>query len=147
MMPHAITLACKAASLGEVPVGAVITDAAGAIVAEAHNAVETTLQATAHAELIAIQAALAQMDGKYLEGCTLYVTLEPCPMCAGAIAHARLAKLVFGAYDPKSGGVEHGPRVLAHTHHKPEIIGGVMESECAALLKDFFAGKRYIRVC
>jgi tRNA(adenine34) deaminase len=138
----ALALARKAAEWGEVPVGALIVGPDGAVLAQAHNEVETRCDATAHAELLAIRAALTQKGNKYLEGCTLYVTLEPCPMCAGAIAHARLSKLVFGAYDPKSGGVEHGPRVLAHTHHKPEIVGGVMESECAALLKDFFAQKR-----
>jgi tRNA(adenine34) deaminase len=142
MMQRSLALASRAAEWGEVPVGAVIVDAAGAILAEAHNEVEARRDATAHAELLAIRAALTKTGDKYLDGCTLYVTLEPCPMCAGAIAHARLAKLVFGAYDPKSGGVEHGPRVLAHTHHTPEIIGGVMESECAALLKEFFTRMR-----
>jgi len=141
-MQHALTLAQAAAGLGEVPVGAIIVDSAGALIATAHNEVESRRDPTAHAELLCIQRALSVRGDKFLEGCTLYVTLEPCAMCAGAIAHARLSRLVFGAYDPKSGGTDHGPRVLAHTHHQPEIIGGMMESDCAALLTRFFAEKR-----
>ncbi len=141
-MQHALALAHTAAELGEVPIGAVITDAAGTIIARAHNEVEATQDPTQHAEMLAISRALAHTGQKYLDGCALYVTLEPCAMCAGAIAHARLSRLYFGAYDPKSGGTEHGAQVLSHSHHKPEIIGGLMESDCAALLKDFFSGLR-----
>lgn len=141
-MKDALTLARMAGACGEVPVGALITDASGHILARAHNEVETAGNATAHAEMLAISRALVGNGEKYLEGCTLYVTLEPCAMCAGAIAAARIARVIFGAYDPKSGGTEHGARVFAHSHHQPEIIGGIMESDCAALLSAFFAAKR-----
>lgn len=141
-MQHALSLASQAAQAGEVPIGCVITDASGTIIATAHNEVEATRDATRHAELVAIGRALAARSDKYLDGCTLTVTLEPCAMCAGAIAAARLARVVFGAYDPKSGGTEHGARVLSHSHHTPEIIGGVMETECASLMQDFFALRR-----
>lgn len=141
-MHTALTLAKTAASLGEVPVGAVITDNAGNIIATAHNETESGKNATHHAEMLAISRALAHTQQKYLEDCTLTVTLEPCAMCAGAIAAVRLKRVMFGAYDPKSGGVEHGARVFAHSHHTPEIIGGVMETECAGLLTAFFAAKR-----
>ncbi len=145
-MPHpmqqALALASLAARAGEVPIGCVITDANGTVIATAHNEVEATRDTTQHAELIAIRRALSARGEKYLEDCTLTVTLEPCPMCAGAIAAARLARVVFGAYDPKSGGTEHGARVFAHSHHSPEIIGGLMESDCAALLTGFFLARR-----
>jgi tRNA(adenine34) deaminase len=141
-MHAALALAKHAFERGEVPVGCLITNGSGEIIAESHNEVEASKNPTRHAELIAIERALTATDQKYLEGCTLTVTLEPCAMCAGAIAHARIAKVIFGAYDIKSGGVEHGARVLAHSHHQPEIIGGVMESECAALLKEFFSSRR-----
>jgi len=141
-MDHALLLASAAAAAGEVPVGAVITDAAGAVIARAANRTEADQNPAAHAELLALQA--AARAGKYLADCTLTVTLEPCAMCAGAIAAFRIKKLVFGAYDPKSGAVEHGPRIFSHatTHHKPEIIGGVRDSDCSALLTAFFAGLR-----
>lgn len=141
-MHAAITLAKTAARLGEVPVAAVITDNAGNIIASAHNETEAGNNATHHAELLAIARACTALGDKILEDCTLTVTLEPCAMCAGAIAAVRLKRIVFGAYDPKSGGVEHGARVFAHSHHRPEIIGGIMESECAMLLTDFFIAKR-----
>jgi tRNA(Arg) A34 adenosine deaminase TadA len=143
-MEHALGLAGAAAFAGEVPVGAVITDGAGEIIACMANRVEIDRNPSAHAELLALQAACESRGSKYLTDCTLTVTLEPCAMCAGAIAAFRVGKLVFGAYDPKSGAVEHGPRVFSHatTHHKPEIIGGVRDSECSALLAAFFAGKR-----
>jgi len=141
-MDHAIRLAKAAA--GEVPVGAVITDAQGTIIAAAQNQVEAAQNPTAHAEFLALTAAAAARKSKYLADCTLTVTLEPCVFCAGAIAAFRIQKLVFGAYDPKSGGVEHGPRVFSHatTHHKPEICGGVQERECQALLSNFFSKLR-----
>jgi len=129
---------------GEVPIAACITDAKGRVIAEACNEVEAQKNATAHAELLAIQKACSIMGEKYLSECTLYVTLEPCAMCAQAIAHAKISKLVFGAYDAKGGGVEHGARIFSQPtcHHMPEIIGGVEEAACAALLQEFFAGKR-----
>jgi len=98
----------------------------------------------AHAEMIVLGAGRALRGGKYLEDCTLTVTLEPCVMCAGAIAALRVGRVVFGAYDPKTGAVEHGPRVFTHatTHHKPALVGGVRETDCAALLSDFFSRLR-----
>ncbi len=143
MMQHAYQLA--ASVQGEVPVGAVIVArASGEVVATAHNEVEKRSDATAHAEMLAIQRATKKLGSKSLKGYDLYVTLEPCPMCATAISFARIDRVYFGAYDPKSGGVEHGPRIFNSTscHHAPEVYGGIMESECAALLKEFFAGKR-----
>ena len=143
-MDHALAQARAAAAQGEIPVGAVVTDAAGAIIASAHNRTEAAQNPTAHAEFLALQAAAAARGEKYLADCTLTVTLEPCVLCAGAIAAFRVKKLVFGAYDPKTGAVEHGPRVFSHatTHHKPEVIGGVRDSDCAALLATFFTGLR-----
>ncbi len=133
-MQQALDEARRAAERGEVPVGAVVTDAAGAVLAGDPGA---------HAELLVLRAAAAG-SRRYLADCTLTVTLEPCAMCAGAIAAYRVGRLVFGAYDPKSGAVEHGPRVFTQptTHHRPEIIGGVRDSECGALLREFFAGLR-----
>ncbi len=142
---RALRLATLAANSEEVPVGAVIVHrTSGAIVAEAHNEVEATGQATAHAEMLAIQRASDALKSKHLNDFDLLVTLEPCAMCASAIAHARIGRVIFGAYDPKSGGVEHGARVFSHAtcHHKPEIIGGVREAECAKLLAEFFKNKR-----
>lgn len=141
-MHEALALARTAASIGEVPVGAVITDATGHIIARAHNEVEQAGDATCHAELLAIRRALSGIESKYLDHHDLYVTLEPCAMCAGALAAVRIRRIYFGAYDPKSGGTEHGARIFAHAHHTPEVIGGMMESECATLLIDFFRNKR-----
>ncbi len=139
-----IALAERAARAGEVPVAAAIIDAHGAVLSMRHNEVEARRDATAHAELLAIQEACAGRGEKYLTDCTLMVTLEPCAMCAQAAAHAKIGRVVFGAYDAKSGGVEHGARVFSHAtcHHLPEIIGGVQETPCAALLKDFFQSRR-----
>jgi tRNA(Arg) A34 adenosine deaminase TadA len=139
-----ISLAQKAASLGEVPIAAMVTDAQGTLISIAHNEVEMRRDATAHAELLALQAAMKIRGEKYLEDCTLYVTLEPCAMCAQAISLAKIGKLVFGAYDAKGGGVEHGARIFTQStcHHQPEIIGGVMEAECGQLLTQFFQKKR-----
>jgi tRNA(adenine34) deaminase len=144
-MDLALDEARQAAARGEIPVGAVVTDDSGAVVAAAGNRTEAARNPALHAELVALQDAAAARGTKFLADCTLTVTLEPCAMCAGAIAAFRIKKLVFGAYDPKSGGVEHGPRVFAHatTHHKPEIIGGVRDSDCSALLSAFFAGLRH----
>lgn len=144
-MGEALVEARLAAAAGEVPVGAVLVDAAsGEILARAHNRVERDGDPTAHAELLAIRAAAAASGLKRLTGADLYVTLEPCPMCATAIGFARLRRLVYGAYDPKGGGVDHGPRIFQQPtcHHRPEVVGGVQEQACAALLRDFFQARR-----
>ena len=143
-MDIALDAARAAAEAGEVPVGAVLTDATGAVLAVAGNRTEAGEDPAAHAEMLVLAQARQLRGGKYLADCTLTVTLEPCAMCAGAIAAFRVKKVVFGAYDPKTGAVEHGPRVFSHatTHHKPEVIGGVRDSDCSALLKAFFAGFR-----
>jgi tRNA(Arg) A34 adenosine deaminase TadA len=144
-MMQALALARAAAAAGEVPVGAVIVDAAsGRAVASAHNRVETDHDPTAHAELLAIRAAARAIGAARLPDCDLHVTLEPCPMCAQAIAFARLRRVYFGAYDPKGGGVEHGPRIFAQPtcHHRPEVYGGIEERAAAALLREFFAARR-----
>jgi tRNA(adenine34) deaminase len=144
LMEIALEQARQAAALGEIPVGAVVSDAQGVAIAVAGNRTEAGQNPAAHAEMLALAAASAARGQKYLADCTLTVTLEPCAMCAGAIAAFRVKTLVFGAYDPKSGAVEHGPRIFSHatTHHKPEIIGGVRDSDCSALLASFFAGLR-----
>lgn len=144
MMNHLITLSRTAASLGEVPIAAMVVAGDGTVLAEAHNRVETDHDATAHAELLALRAAMQARGSKYLQDCTLYVTLEPCAMCAQAASLAKVKKIVFGAYDPKGGGVEHGARLYTQPtcHHAPEVIGGVMEAECAQLLVDFFSARR-----
>lgn len=143
-MGEALAEARRAAELGEVPVGAVITDRKGAIIARAHNGTRRGKDPTAHAEMLAIRAAADTLGAERLFGCTLWVTLEPCAMCAGAIAHARLGRLVYAAADPKGGGVEHGARVFAQPtcHHRPEILGGIGEVEAARILRDFFAARR-----
>ncbi|MDE1906018.1 MAG: nucleoside deaminase [Rhodospirillales bacterium] len=143
-MQIALDEARRAAEAGEVPVGAVVTDASGAMLAVAANQVEAGQNPTAHAEFLALSAARAARGSKYLADCTLTVTLEPCAFCAGAIAALRVGRLVFGAYDPKTGAVEHGPRLFTQptTHHKPEVIGGVREQESAALLREFFETRR-----
>jgi tRNA(Arg) A34 adenosine deaminase TadA len=143
-MDRALELARTAADLGEVPVGALIIGPDGRVIAEAHNLTRARKDPTAHAELLSIQQASAVLQSERLIGCDLYVTLEPCPMCAAAISFARLRRLYFGASDAKSGGVEHGPRVFSHAtcHHAPEIYPGLGESESRALLERFFAGLR-----
>ncbi len=143
-MDIALEQARAAAARGEVPVGAVVLDAAGAVLAAAGNRTEGDCDASAHAELLALRAAGAARGSPRLPDCTLVVTLEPCPMCAAAISAFRVAKLVFGAYDPKGGGVEHGARVFAagSCHHRPEVIGGVREAECVELLRRFFQARR-----
>ena len=143
-MNKAIDLAQEAFSQGEIPVGAVVVHKVKGIVAQTRNRVEELSDATAHAEVLAIRHACAVLNEKRLVDCDLYVTLEPCTMCAGAIAHARFNKVVFGAYDPKGGGIEHGVRVFNQStiHHRPEIIGGVDEIVCGKLMKDFFKDKR-----
>lgn len=143
-MEIALEEARAAAARGEVPVGAAVTDAAGAVLAHAGNRVEEQADPTAHAELLALREAARRLGRKHLPGCTLHVTLEPCAMCAAAASQFRVRRVAFGAYDPKSGGVEHGARVFAHPqcHHVPEVVGGVREAEAGELLRRFFAGLR-----
>lgn len=141
-MSRALMLAREAAAAGEVPVGAVITDSAGNVLSGARNLTRACHDPTAHAEILAIRAAARAIANERLAGCTLWVTLEPCPMCAAAIAEARIARLVYGAADPKGGGVEHGPRVFSHSRHRPEIVAGIAEMESARLLRGFFAARR-----
>jgi len=143
-MEIALAEARAAAARGEVPVGAVVTDAAGQVIARAGNEVEARVDASAHAEILALRAAAQDMGQKFLAEATLHVTLEPCPMCAQAISFFRVKRLIFGAYDPKGGGVEHGPRLYARPGclHVPEVVGGVREREAAALLQDFFRARR-----
>ena len=144
-MEEALAEARLACERDEVPVGAVVVDSrSGKIVATAHNRTEMDKDCTAHAEILALRAACKYLDAVRLPYCDLYVTLEPCPMCAQAISFARIRRLYFGAYDSKGGGVENGAHVLhaSSCHHLPEIIGGIREKECAQLLKDFFSGKR-----
>ena len=133
-----------AAGRGEVPVGAVLVDPAQGVLAAAGNRVEADKDPTAHAELLVLRAAGAKANTPRLAGCDLYVTLEPCPMCATAASFARLRRVIFAAYDPKGGGIEHGPRVFSHAtcHHRPEVVGGVEASRAEALLKGFFAVRR-----
>ena len=140
----ALAEARAAAARGEVPVGAVVTDAAGVVLAQAGNAVEAGHDPSAHAEILALRAAAALRGSKLLADCTLTVTLEPCPMCAQAASFFRVKRLVFGAYDPKGGGVEHGARIFAASscHHAPEVVGGLREAECGAVLREFFAARR-----
>jgi tRNA(Arg) A34 adenosine deaminase TadA len=144
-MQQALALARRAARVGEVPVGAVLVDGkTETVVAKAANAIEARNDPTAHAEILAIRTACAKLAVPRLENLDLYVTLEPCPMCAAAISFARIRRLYFAAYDPKGGGVEHGPRVFAHKtcHHKPEVFGGIEEKAAGELLKAFFKKRR-----
>jgi len=144
-MDLALGEARAAGGRGEVPVGAVIVDSdTGKIIASAGNRTEEDNDPTAHAEILAIRNATSTQGQTRLENFDLYVTLEPCAMCAAAISLARVRRLYFAAYDPKSGGVEHGAKVFEHAtcHHKPEVIGGLNESEAAELLMDFFKAKR-----
>lgn len=142
-MRAALDAAAAAASLGEVPVGAVVV-LDGRVIATAANAPRTRHDPTAHAEMLAIRAAAEAIGDDRLSDCDLWVTLEPCAMCAGAIAHARIARLYYGAPDPKGGAVEHGPRLFGQptVHHRPEIYPGIGEEEAAGLLRDFFATRR-----
>ena len=143
-MDLALKEAQQAASEGEVPVGAVIVDASGQVLAAAGNRTRRDCDPTAHAEMLAIRQAASILGQDRLVGCTLYVTLEPCAMCAGALAHARVARVIYGATDSKSGGTDHGARVFSHpqSHHRPEVIGGISDEACSALLVDFFAEQR-----
>jgi tRNA(adenine34) deaminase len=143
-MALALAEARAAAARGEVPVGAVVTGPDGRVLAAAGNETLARSDPTAHAEMLAIRAACAALGSQRLTGCTLTVTLEPCPMCAAAISAARLARLVYAASDPKSGGVEQGARVFSHKqcHHAPEVVSGIAEAEAAELLRNFFAERR-----
>lgn len=143
-MDVALAQARAAADRGEAPIGAVVTDAAGRVLAAEGNRTREFNDPTAHAEILAIRAACAALGSDRLPDCDLHVTLEPCPMCAGAIVHARLRRLYYGADDPKGGGVAHGARVFSHPtcHHAPEIYDGIGRAQAAALLRDFFARLR-----
>ena len=143
LMARALDEAAAAGAAGEVPVGAVLVGGEGTLVA-AGNRVERDRDPTAHAEMLALREGARRLDAKRLAGCDLYVTLEPCPMCAQAIAFARIRRLYFAAYDPKGGGVEHGPRIFDQPtcHHRPELYGGIAEAASAALLREFFQARR-----
>ena len=144
-MERAVGEAEAAAAAGEVPIGAVLVDGlSGEVLAAAGNRVECDFDPTAHAELLVIRAASAKRNSPRLGDCDLYVTLEPCPMCAQAISFARIRRLYFGASDVKGGGVENGPRIFSQTscHHRPEVYGGIEETRAAELLRRFFATRR-----
>jgi len=143
-MRQALQEAAAAGVAGDVPVGAVLVGGDGHVIAAAGNRVERDHDPTAHAEMLVLRAAAARLGEKRLAACDLYVTLEPCAMCAAAIALARVRRLYFAAYDPKGGGVEHGPRIFAQPtcNHRPEIYGGIGESAAAALLRQFFQAHR-----
>jgi len=142
-MRRALDLAAEAAAAGEVPVGAVVTRGEE-VVAESRNAMRGSLDPTAHAEMVAIRAAAEKLGTSRLDDCTLWVTLEPCAMCAAAVSLARIKALRFGAEDPKGGGVVHGPRMFAQPtcHHRPDVLGGIGEEEAAGLLRAFFGERR-----
>jgi len=143
-MARALAEAEAAAARGEVPVGAVLVDAEGCVLAAAGNRVEADRDPTAHAEMLVLRAGAARLGAKHLAGCDLYVTLEPCAMCAAAMGFARLRRLYFGAYDPKGGAIEHGPRLFDQltTHYRPEIYGGIEERLAGDLLRAFFRDRR-----
>ena len=143
-MDLALAEAQAAAARGEVPVGAVVVAPGGAVVARAGNRTRELSDPTAHAEVLALRMACAAAGSERLPGHDLYVTLEPCPMCAAALSNARIARLYYGAADPKSGGVAQGPRIFAHPqcHHVPEVYDGISAEPAERLLKDFFAARR-----
>ena len=143
-MARALSEAEAAAQRGEAPIGAVVVGPEGGILAADGNRVRELSDPSAHAELLVLREAARLADSERLTGCDLYVTLEPCPMCAGAISLARIRRLYYGAPDPKTGGVDHGPRVFAHPtcHHAPEVYGGIAEAECATLMRWFFQARR-----
>ena len=143
-MELALAEAAAAAARGEVPVGATLLDGEGKMVAADGNRIEELADPTAHAEMLVIRAAAQKLGRPRLPECDLYVTLEPCPMCAQAISFARIRRLYYGAADPKGGGVDHGPRIFASSscHHVPEVYGGIGEAQAGALLKAFFAARR-----
>jgi len=143
-MQLALMEAKAAQARGEVPVGAVIVSAKGEVIAQAGNRTLELKDPSAHAEVLAIRTACKEIDNERLMGCDLYVTLEPCTMCAGLISFARIRRLYFAAYDPKGGGIEQGAAFFAQKtcHHAPEIYGGIMENDAARLLQDFFTTRR-----
>ena len=143
-MDQALAQARAAAARGEIPVGAVVLGPNGAILAAAGNQTEAGNDPTAHAEILALRAAAALLNSPRLPECELIVTLEPCPMCDQSISLFRIRRLIFGAYDPKGGGVDHGARIFdaSSCHHRPDVVGGVRESEAATLLRDFFRARR-----
>ena len=143
-MDLALDQARAAALRAEVPVGAVVLAPSGTLLASAGNQVEQDHDASAHAELLAMRHAARTLGTTRLLGCTLVVTLEPCPMCAAAAVHFRIARILFGAYDPKGGGIDHGPRIFDQPGclHRPDIIGGIRETDCGTLLRAFFADRR-----
>lgn len=143
-MDMALGEARAAAERGEVPVGAVLVGTDGTVVAQAGNRVVELADPSAHAEMLVIRAGAKRLGSERLIGCDLYVTLEPCPMCAGAISLARVRRLYYGAEDPKAGGVDHGPRVFSHStcHHAPEVYGGLQETASSELLRRFFKERR-----
>ena len=136
-MKHALAEAFSAEQAGSIPVGAVVVRGEK-ILSSAGNEVIRKCDPTAHAEILAIRAACLSINSFILEDCDIYVTLEPCPMCAQAISLARIRRLYFGAYSPKYGGVDHGCRIFEHALHKPEIVGGILETQCAEILQKFF---------
>lgn len=143
-MEQAFREAIKAYEKKEIPVGAAVFDASGHIVGKGHNQVEELKDATAHAEIIALTSAMATLGSKYLNDCTLAVTLEPCPMCAGAIVNAKVGRLIFGAYDPKMGACGTVMNITASPdlNHRPEVYGGILEHKARSLLQEFFRGLR-----
>ncbi|TVR97812.1 MAG: nucleoside deaminase [Rhodospirillales bacterium] len=144
-MEMALAEAERALARGEVPVGCVVVDSmTETVVASAGNRVEELRDPTAHAEMLALRAAARRLGSRHLTACDLYVTLEPCAMCAAAMSFARIRRLCFGAYDVKMGGVEHGARVFAREtcHHRPEVVGGLSETAAAGLMQRFFAARR-----
>jgi tRNA(adenine34) deaminase len=143
-MAQALAAAATAGDSGDVPIGAALLDRGGAVVAIAGNRVERDRDPTAHAEMLVLRQGAARLDATRLADCDLYVTLEPCPMCAAAIALARIRRLYFAAWDPKGGGVEHGPRIFDQPtcHHRPEIYAGIRERDAADLLHRFFRARR-----
>lgn len=143
-MSLALDEAAAAASRGEVPVGAVVVSPGGEVLAQAGNRTRELNDPSAHAEMLAIRQACAALGSERLIGCDLYVTLEPCAMCAGVVAAARIARVYYGASDPKSGGTAHGARVFSHpqAHHTPEVYDGIDADACEALLTEFFAARR-----
>ena len=142
-MRRALDLAAQAQAAGEVPIGAVVTRD-GAIIGEGQNRNRRDHDPTAHAEIVAMRAAASHLNDYRLTGCDLWVTLEPCPMCAGAISHARIARLYYAVGDPKGGAIEQGPRLFAQPQclHRPDVYGGIAEAEASTLLRAFFAARR-----
>lgn len=140
-MRIALEEAQNSGRLGEIPIGAAVANADGSLIASAGNRTRLMKDPTAHAEILAIRLACEKMKSERLWGCSIYATLEPCSMCASAISAARIRSLYFAASDPKSGGVEHGPRIFSHSqcHHRPEVFGGIGQVEAEAILSDFFS--------